>query len=294
MKKLPLIISFLLAATVGMVGCDSDDNDTVVPAIQPEDAEPTDSTGLVIIGNECIDTVNHVIYTIDAKTNTAVVKAGRRIDGVHVDTLRSGCPDVQGEITLLDHFEANGHTITVTGIGDYSLCGLEKLTTVHIPQTITSIGAFAFAACSSMEYVTVPEGITAINDYAFYGCTSLKRVSLPESLTTIAQGAFHKCEQMEGITLPENLEVIGSIAFCMSGLKTLTIPASVKEIGENALFTESLQTIYSYIKNPFEVRAFNKQSEFFDNATLCVPKGCKKKYQDTTDWCLFKNIVEME
>ncbi len=38
----------------------------------------------------------------------------------------------------------------------------------------------------------------------------------------------------------------------------------------------------------------NKQYDIYNNATLYVPKGTKRKYWDAAGWSRFENIVEME
>jgi len=291
MKKLPLIISFLLAATAGVVGCDSDDNDTVVPVIEPENGnpnhgeEPEDTAGIVTLvsinDSVCYDTITYVQYSIDAKTNTAKVRAGYEVitgEGNMERQIehRPGSFLAKGDIDILDRFYIDGKLMRVTAIGEW-----------------------AFFACGEITSVTIPEGITEIGTCTFAACTSLKKVVIPESVKTIGNSAFYGCRLLKEVSLPDKLEKIDVSAFYISGLKSITIPATVTEIGRFALYTDSLKSIYSNIKDPFETQAFRgpkymEVGEQFNNATLYVPKGCKEKYQDTMDWCLFKNIVEME
>ena len=82
--------------------------------------------------------------------------------------------------------------------------GLKK---INWPSTLKSIDHSAFGSCSSLEKVEIPEGVSEIGQYVFSDCSNLKEVKLPESLTTLGGMAFGGC-----------------------GLKSVKIPANVKEV----------------------------------------------------------------
>ena len=92
--------------------------------------------------------------------------------------------------------------------------------------------------------VTIPDGVGKIGARAFFWSRkSMKAVTIPASVKEIAgdkswmSGAFHGCESLEQVVLSEGLEIIGPYSFyeCKS-LKSITIPSSVKEVGEGAFY----------------------------------------------------------
>ena len=96
---------------------------------------------------------------------------------------------------------------------------------------------------TEMSTVTVPATIT-INDQiynvtglansAFFNCTRLKTLTLLEGLETIGNMALQNTG-INNITLPNTLKTIGERAFLSSrSLKTLVIPEGVVSIGRNA------------------------------------------------------------
>ena len=84
------------------------------------------------------------------------------------------------------------------------------------------------------------KGVKVIDDYAFNDCISLNSVLIKN----LENGA---------------LEKIGSFAFANTkALESLTIPASVKEVGEKAFIDSNLQRIYSYhTKDAFNQNGLN-------------------------------------
>ena len=63
----------------------------------------------------------------------------------------------------------------------------------------------------------------------------IKKVVIEEGVKNVGNFAFIFCENLSSVKLPSTLEIIGEGSFTSSGLKDITVPASVKEIGMNAL-----------------------------------------------------------
>ena len=111
--------------------------------------------------------------------------------------------------------EATG-TLTISGTGDM----YDYFDNIHFStdersspwlQTVKNI--------SDIKSIVIEEGITSIGAKAFYDLAYVSSVSLPSTLTKIGAEAFR----------------VFSTDNCASMFKTITIPASVTEIGEKAL-----------------------------------------------------------
>lgn len=65
----------------------------------------------------------------------------------------------------------------------------------------------------------------------YTGAEGEESYTVPEGVETIDQNAFYNAADLKEVILPESLREIGSLAFAMTGIKEITIPAGVSEIG---------------------------------------------------------------
>lgn len=105
-----------------------------------------------------------------------------------------------------------------------------KLTAVTFPDGLLYIDdwAFSYAALESLE---LPDSLLEIGQDAFAYCEGLTDVAFPSSLELIEVEAFAACENLTNISLPDGLQTVQMSAFAGTGLKEVTIPSSVQEIG---------------------------------------------------------------
>ena len=163
----------------------------------------------------------------------------------------------------------------ITSIGNETFGNCSKLTSIKIPKNVVSIGdskiteatSGAFSGCSSLSAVTFAEGsaLKQIGNYTFTSCGLLKAVALPSTLEKIGVGAFRACDLKE-ITIPNGVTTIAPETFwsnaslskvtlspetvsinfkafaACKALTSITIPAKVTYIGENAFFESGLKT----------------------------------------------------
>lgn len=86
----------------------------------------------------------------------------------------------------------------------------------------------------------VEDGVTSIGDSAFSNCYNLKKAVIGNSVKTIGSDAFLNAQSLTEFSLGNSVETVKTNAFYGSGIKTLSLPASLRTIeggGLNALWS---------------------------------------------------------
>ena len=137
----------------------------------------------------------------------------------------------------------------VANIGTAAFHGCKSLTSITIPSGVTEISKFAFNECTNLESVTIPDSVKNIGSAAFQSCKSFTSITIPDSVIGIDGYAFNNCVRLTSVTLSGSRAGTEGAASCNSGslesigesafyncrmLKTVTIPAGVKTIGDMA------------------------------------------------------------
>ena len=137
-------------------------------------------------------------------------------------------PDLQ---YMTFELSSDGTYYILTGISsDFTKSTLEIPATFNnkpvkeIGSYVLSQGNYSGTIVSSITSVIISEGVTTINDRAFYFTRNVKSISLPNTLIKIGQYAFSEC-----------------------GITTITIPASVTEIGYDSF--DTCQSLTSIVVN---------------------------------------------
>ena len=187
--------------------------------------------------------INDYVFAGNANLTTVTIEDG--LVEIGLDAFRE-CKNLES-VTLPE-------SLITMGRGAFEFCTSLKI--VKIPSNVTTIPESCFYCCSSLESVIIPEGVMSIGSFAFDSC-NLKTLTLPESLTTLGNSAFRYnqtlkkveipskvteiplccfvlCSLLESVTIPEGVTIVGPYAFSDGSLKTLTLPSTVKEIGNNA------------------------------------------------------------
>ena len=133
-------------------------------------------------------------------------------------------------------------------IDDRAFENCVKLAEIVIPNA-TSVYSSAFTGCAelriaewsadaintlptSVEILTVTKG--ALGFEALEGHTALKEVLLLEGVTEIGIYAFRDCANLKTLELREGLISVGAYAFQGSGLTSISLPDSVRDIRSQA------------------------------------------------------------
>lgn len=190
---------------------------------------------------------------------------------------KAGYLTVEGStVTSFDEYNCSNGVVVipdyVTTIGR-SAFARSSLCTVRFPSGLTTIDSYAFNEVWHLEEVVIPYGVRRIGDGAFAGCRDLKSVYIPDSVEYIGQGAFQDCENLRSVRLPSGLKEITAAMFerCYS-LTTVTIPTSVEFIRGFAFAHSGLRSIAL----PRSVRNIAAQHLFAgctDLTSVTMPSG---------------------
>lgn len=133
----------------------------------------------------------------------------------------------------------------VTEIGDRAFHECVSLINVEVPGTIKRIGDLAFWDCENLEQINLLNGVEYIG-YEFIAGSKVKIIQVPATVSSSGvdsfrnSGAFDYADSLEEIVFEEGMEYIPkNICRCYAintSLKRVTIPESVKEIGESAFW----------------------------------------------------------
>lgn len=211
------------------------------------------------------------------------------INDSYLEVTRKGNYEIYdfADITIPDEIEYAGKTYPVRTIGMRAFASCINLQNIHLPKTLKVIKAYAFQS-SSLTSVVIPEGVETIEMYAFAWCREMESVQLPASLKNLDVDVFYKDNSLANITvsednqfwkvvdnviynksgeimkyysdgkkdesfsIPEGVEILGYNAITNPNLKTVTIPASMKDITyESMLATTALEEIKVSKENPY-------------------------------------------
>lgn len=167
---------------------------------------------------------------------------------------------------------SNVKTITlpnsITYIPDYAFAFLDSLTNITIPEGVTHIDQYAFSGCSSLKSLTIPSSVTTIGTHTFENCAGklIVNCNLPNytssqspfvsnkftevyfgnGVTEIGDYTFRNSANLNYVHIPEGVTRIGDCAFVDCSRLTLTLPSTIKEIGDYALCS----TVYCKATTP--------------------------------------------
>lgn len=161
------------------------------------------------------------------------------------------------------------------------------LSSIDLPESLEKIGEGAFAAVdggsSKLRRITIPKNVKIIESGAFYGTPlvrvyynavdanykdvehtdgsmgyerifpeSLARVIIGEGVKSIPDSLFDGCKNITRVEMPSTVESFGDYAFSgCSSLSHIDLPSSLKHLGAYAFNGCALQSVTSYMKEPF-------------------------------------------
>ena len=97
---------------------------------------------------------------------------------------------------------------------------------------------------AQIREVYIEDGVTSVGSIAFSSCFNLKKVVIGNSVKTIGSSAFSNDNNLTELVIGNSVESIGDNAFYGIGIKTLTLPASLKTINSYGL--QALQKLENF------------------------------------------------
>lgn len=122
----------------------------------------------------------------------------------------------------------------------------EFIRNVQVPaelggQPVVEIGPQAFGASkahseSFVGCVVLPDSVKRIADGAFSGQLVMTDVRLPNGLEEIGRQAFYDCRGLRSLSIPDSVRLIGQGAFQSSGLRSISLPAGIDTVQERTFY----------------------------------------------------------
>lgn len=189
----------------------------------------------------------------------------------------------------------------ITHIGKFAFDNFQNIKEVVLPEGLVSIRYSAFWKTYHLKKINFPSSLKKIEGDAFdasgiesvslkhvekvgsgaFSGTELKQVTIP-ARTSFGSYAFSSCTNLKSVRIEEGVKTFSSGMFSQCGFKTVTIPASVTEIGEHAFFAFSPEegklkkvTIRSTQIKKWGKEVFGKARK---DLVIRVPKSKKKEY----------------
>ena len=123
-------------------------------------------------------------------------------------------------------------------IGDDVFYNCDALQSIELPSSLLNIGNSFCYDCDALQSVELPSSLLSIGYSFCYDCDALQNVDLQlsSSLLSVGHNFCYDCDALQSVDLPSSLQSISN-SFCYDcdALKELTIPDSVKTIGDYVL-----------------------------------------------------------
>ena len=155
----------------------------------------------------------------------------------------------------------------------FSGCG--SLKDIKLPDSVETIGQWAFSSCEDLENIYIPKNLKKTDLSEIFACECIKKISVAEGnkyydsrnncnavIETASDTIILACENT---VIPNTVKTIGELSFqstpsnlvipegvekieehacdCQDNLKTVTLPSSLKSIGEDAFNSKNLETV---------------------------------------------------
>ena len=174
----------------------------------------------------------------DGATKEAIVNSVQQYAGI-INVIITDTLEHPSQLTEIGEAAFDGCSLRTINIPD-SVISIgsnafysSKITKITLPAAITEIGNNMFYQATMLTEITIQGNVETIGNNAFYSCSKLANIDIPASVVTIGNSAFSSTNVLENVNIADGswLTTLGSSAFKDSGLKSINLPDSLKEIG---------------------------------------------------------------
>ncbi|AUW37073.1 hypothetical protein C1937_01235 [Metamycoplasma hominis] len=175
-----------------------------------------------------------ILAYLDKKTTKVTIPSSIKEIG---EGAFSGCRSLE-EVFLNEGLEK---------IGAYAF-DYTNIKSITIPGSVKEIGQRAFSNCQNLKEVILNEGLEKIGAGAF-NHTNIESITIPGSVKEIGESAFYACWNLKEVILNEGLEKIGAKAFVFSQISHISINSNNKnfEIKDNFFIDKNNKKILTYL-----------------------------------------------
>ena len=188
---------------------------------------------------------NNTQWSYDTKTKTVTIECRGELPDDH-----------HGSAGWRDYYLKAKKVIFkkgITSIGEGAFYNFQKLEEVVLPEGLKTIKDSAFFKCNGLKKIKPPTSLRTIGGSAFseteFNAFSLERVKkignmcfLDSKIKEVylskdcrsSSLVFWGCEKLKKVTLEDGIKKISYGMFKETAIKSITIPGSVKNIGERA------------------------------------------------------------
>lgn len=216
---------------------------------------------MVACGNDGVDDGNSESTTTETTTTANLTDDGY-FDGLLYYNIISNSPT---EVSVVK--------------AEKSAVKIDIPSTIKIDGTVykcTNIKTSAFRYCSNLTSLTIGNNVTTIGEEICEGCSTLVTLIIGRSVTSIGKEAFKGCG-LTSITIPNSVKSIGNGAFSMcKGLTSITIPSSVTSIGSRVLSDCSALTTIIVDSNNNVYDSREGCNAIINSSSDELVAGCKK------------------
>lgn len=152
---------------------------------------------------------------------------------------------------------SEGITYRVTSIGRHAFYG-SRIESIDLPESLTSIDDFAFAGCNLLTSIDLPAAISSLGKNVFDGCFSLSSIDVDGKnayYRSVSGAVYNKAgtalliypqgRENEAVINPNTSEICNHAFFGCPFISHISIPESVKSIGDNSFyFCNSITSIH--------------------------------------------------
>ncbi len=328
-KRLLYILSLILITVCCVFGVGAEAKSSLVeqrPYKESEKIKIVDSVVYQLCEDSRLGGKFYEVYdwfaTPEAAKNATEIKIVQEIDGIKVKAVKYDGdnyddyyrPDYGMEHNYSVKKVTIPNTVEYIGNGLFSvLDGVEELV---IPASVKITGnllylynpegfrsgvseypVWTFEEMENLKKVTFSGNIKVLG--GFKNCRKLQKVTVKGSVKYIGCDAFYGCTSLKSFKIPTTVTEIGGMAFYGSGITSITIPASVKQLGD-----EDYSSVFANCKKLTKVVFSDRKANqllidisTFKNCTalkkVYLPKSVKRIYIEPLAFRNCKNLTKV-